>query len=280
MATDFPIIRHDGIVAAAWSQASRISYHAGTMSRKTTAKRPVLSAPVKKRLPARAGSVSSQVTAKIRESLLKGEIKAGDFLGTESTLVEHFGIGRSPMRDALRSLEAMGIIEIRAGLGGGVYVAEGNPDLFAEILAVQLKLIDVTLAELLDAIWAVEGMAVELAADKATDDDLATLQRIVDELAPLIDKPQAFVAKSMEFHAAMVRASKSRALIAQARMLHYILFRHYSTIVDRDITALVFDSLSEIGKQLAAHSRVLARQKLDDHYAAARHSMLQSQNGR
>lgn len=248
------------------------------MPSKTHSKQPVLDAPVKRRLPARAVSAPNQVMAEIRESLLTGKIKAGDFLGTESTLVEHFGIGRSPMRDALRSLEATGIIEIRAGLGGGVYVAKGNPDLFAEILAIQLKLIGITLAELLDAIWAVEGMAVELAADNATNDDIQKLRSILDELSTLIDKPKQFVNKSMEFHVAMVNASRSRALIAQARMLRHILFKHYSGIVNREIIKFVLDSLSKIAQHLATHQRTLARQQLDEHYAAARHSMLQSQN--
>ncbi len=170
------------------------------------------------------------MVAEVRESLLANRFKAGDFLGTEATLAEYFGIGRSPMRDALRSLEAMGIIEIRVGLGGGVYVAQGNPDMFAEVMAIQLILMGSTLQELLYAIWAVEGMAVDLAIDQCTDADLETLFEVLGDLKALLGKPKQFVRRSIDFHAAMVNASRSRVLIAQAQMLRHILFAHYSTV--------------------------------------------------
>lgn len=220
-------------------------------------------------------SVSNQIMAEIRELLLRDEIKAGEFLGTESTLAERFGVGRSPMRDALRSLEARGVIDIRAGLGGGVYVAEGNADLFAEVLAIQLKLLGVSLAELLDAIWAVEGTAVELAAQTATREELDNLVEVAEELSRLLDQPEEFIAKSMEFHTVLVDASHSRALIAQAKIFREILFRHYSDIVNEDITRVVSTSLRKLATHLAARSRTRARRQLNEHYALGRRYMLE-----
>src|ERR1041384_87465 len=61
------------------------------------------------------------------------------------------GVSRSVARDALRTLRALGIADIRMGRGGGARVARGNPRLFAEALAVQLDLTGVTTAEIMDA---------------------------------------------------------------------------------------------------------------------------------
>src|SRR5690606_3003160 len=98
-----------------------------------------------------------------------------------------YEVSRVVARDALRTLEALGIAEIRMGKGGGARVARGNPRLFAEALAVQLDLIGVGAAEIMDAQRAIECLAAELAAENATDDDIAKLRRLVEEAEASID---------------------------------------------------------------------------------------------
>src|SRR5215813_138714 len=132
------------------------------------AARPVL-------LGGRMASLSGQIVADVREALFAGQLKPGEFLGTEKDLGARFGVSRIVARDALRTLEALGVVEIRMGKGGGARVARGNPQLFAEALAVQLTLTGVSAAEILDAQRAVECMAAELAAENATPDDHARL---------------------------------------------------------------------------------------------------------
>ena len=66
-------------------------------------------------------------------------------------------------RDALRTLEAQGIVEIKVGSGGGARIARGNARLFAESLAVQLDLTGVSVGEIMDAQRAIESLAAELA---------------------------------------------------------------------------------------------------------------------
>ena len=86
----------------------------------------------------RSSSLSAQVVAQVREALFAKRLRPGDFLGTEKDLAARFGASRIVARDALRTLEALGIVEIRMGKGGGARIAHGNPRLFAEALAVQL----------------------------------------------------------------------------------------------------------------------------------------------
>src|SRR5215469_13276743 len=86
----------------------------------------------------RSASLSSQIVADVREALFGKRLKPGDFLGTEKDLAARHGVSRIVARDALRTLEALGIVEIRMGKGGGARVARGNPRLFAEALAVQI----------------------------------------------------------------------------------------------------------------------------------------------
>jgi DNA-binding FadR family transcriptional regulator len=70
-------------------------------------------------LAGRAASLSSQMVAEVREALFARKLKPGDFLGTEKDLAERFGTSRIVARDALRTLEALGVVAIKMGKGGG-----------------------------------------------------------------------------------------------------------------------------------------------------------------
>ena len=114
-----------------------------------------------------SASLSGQIVAQVRDALFARKLKPGDFLGTEKDLAARFGVSRIVARDALRTLQALGIADIRMGKGGGARVARGNPRLFAEALAVQLDLTGVSVAEIMDAQRAIETLAAELAAEHA-----------------------------------------------------------------------------------------------------------------
>src|SRR5436305_924620 len=126
-----------------------------------------------------SASLSGQIVGQVRDALLGKKLKPGDFLGTEKDLAARFGVSRIVARDALRTLQALGIAEIKMGKGGGARVARGNPRLFAEALAVQLDLTGVTAAEIMDAQRAIECFAAELAAQNATDEDIARLRQSI-----------------------------------------------------------------------------------------------------
>jgi DNA-binding GntR family transcriptional regulator len=71
----------------------------------------------------RSSSLSAQIVSHVRDALFAKQIKPGDFLGTEKDLAAQFGTSRIVARDALRTLEALGIVEIRMGKGGGARIA-------------------------------------------------------------------------------------------------------------------------------------------------------------
>ena len=73
--------------------------------------------------PARGMTLSSQIVAYIRDALFAGDLASGDVLGSEGELSKQFGVSRMSVRDALRSLEAMGIVDIKMGSKGGATIA-------------------------------------------------------------------------------------------------------------------------------------------------------------
>lgn len=196
----------------------------------------------------RAAKASAEIVAQIRERLFDGKFRPGDFVGTERTLAVEFGVSRLTMRDALRILEANGIVEVKVGKSGGVRIAQPSPERFADALAVQLTIAGISHAEIFEAQMAVETQAVRAAARVATDDDLLHLEAQLERLRAVHTDDRAFVRESLEFHTAIVRASGNRALIAQFQALRHLTWR----------VILPLHSSERAAQVIARHSKVLA----------------------
>lgn len=171
-------------------------------------------------------SLSSRIVNQVIEAIFSRKLEPGQFLGTEAHLGETFQTSRVPIREALGRLEALGAVRIKTGAGGGVLVAEGAPDKFATALAVQLMLVRVTPGELFDARIAIECRGVELAAEHITDEELATLQAMLDEISKGKTGRLA-VERILRFHGAIVEASRSRTLITLMNGLEHSLLNLY-----------------------------------------------------
>ena len=216
-------------------------------------------------LPGRSASLSSQIIADVRDALFAKKLKPGDFLGTENELAERYGVSRIVARDALRTLEALGIVEIRMGKGGGARIAHGNPRLFAEALAVQLDLDGVSPAEILDAQRAVECMAAELAAEHATPQDHAHLRALLVDAEAKLDDMAAFTLSSREFHLAVAEASHNRVLVVQFISLQNVSWPARNATLTTKVAGRLLDVHKELAGLIEMRDGAGARRLMDDH---------------
>ena len=216
-------------------------------------------------LAGRGGSLSAQIVAEIREQLFARKLAPGAFLGTEKDLAARFGVSRIVARDALRTLEALGIAEIRMGKGGGARVARGNPRLFAEALAVQLDLTGVSAAEILDAQRAIECLAAELAAENATDEDIARLRQLVEEAEANIDDATLYTRLSHDFHMAVAEASHNRVLVVQLISLDHVSWPARNTTLTPQVSQRILEVHKELLALIEMRDPAGARRLMDDH---------------
>src|SRR2546422_8538432 len=173
-------------------------------------------------LPFRSATLSTRIVHEVREALFAKALRPGDFLGTEKDLAQRFDVSRIVARDALRTLEAQGIVDIKVGSGGGARIAKGNARLFAEALAVQLDLAGVSAAEIMEAQRAIECRAAELAAVNSTADDHVRLRQLIADAERSINDVGAFTRSSREFHLAVAEASHNRVLVVQLVSLQHV----------------------------------------------------------
>jgi GntR family transcriptional regulator, transcriptional repressor for pyruvate dehydrogenase complex len=213
----------------------------------------------------RAATLSAQIVAEVRDALFDKRLRPGDFLGTEKDLAERSGVSRIVARDALRTLEALGIVDIRIGAHGGARIARGNPQLFAEALAVQLELTEVGAGEVMDAQRAIESEAAALAAQHATADDRARLQALIDEAAAKLDDIDGFTRSSRDFHRAIAEASHNRVLVFQLVSLQHVSWPRRNRTLTRDVAEHVLATHRELLRRIAAGDAEAARALMTDH---------------
>ncbi|HZT24343.1 MAG TPA: FCD domain-containing protein [Pseudolabrys sp.] len=213
----------------------------------------------------RSASLSAQIVADVREQLFAKKLKPGDFLGTEKDLAARFGASRIVARDALRTLEALGIVEIRMGKGGGARIAPGNPQLFAEALAVQLDLTGVSAGEIMDAQRAIETLGAELAAENATAADIAKLRRLLREAEAAVGDLDTFTRLSRDFHLAVAEASHNRVLLVQLISLEHVSWPRHNVTATTALARHVIDVHTKLTDLIELRDAAAARALMDDH---------------
>ena len=167
----------------------------------------------------------AQVSGQLRDLIVTGEIRTGDQLPNEAELGSIFGVSRSTVREALRSLAAQSLVYTSRGVTGGTFVAKVNAETVSEYLRTSLVLMSgsagVTVAELLETRAALEVPAARFAAMHRTEEHLQELHKIT--LIHSLDDESARYAKNSRFHELVLEASSNRLLALVASPLFDVL---------------------------------------------------------
>lgn len=123
-------------------------------------------------------SVPEEIVKEILQMIQRGDLKPGDQLPTERELMEQLGVSRSSIREALRALSVMNVINIRQG--HGTYVSSLDPELLVEHLEFVVSLEDATLLHLFEVRKMIEVYCAELAAKRIKPDEIIHLQKKLD----------------------------------------------------------------------------------------------------
>lgn len=212
-----------------------------------------------------AATLSSRIVDEVIEALFDRRLDPGDFLGTEKDIAERAGVSRIVARDALRTLQALGVVEIKVGAGGGARIAHGNPRLFAEALAVQLTLAGVSVREMMDAQRAIETTAAELAAENATVEDIAALHASLAEHEATIADSSAYTRTCMRFHLAVAEAAHNRVLVAQLLSLQHVSWPAQNRTLTDPVAQHILDVHRQLVDVIESRDAAAARRLMDDH---------------
>jgi GntR family transcriptional repressor for pyruvate dehydrogenase complex len=155
-------------------------------------------------------ALTDQAIAKIKDLIIAGEFVPGARLPREKELAERLGLSRNSLREAVRALTLIGVLEPRQG--DATYVTSLEPDLLLAGTSFVSDLITgPTLRELYEVRRILEPAATAMAAPRLSDDDFAALEQSLDRM-DVARTTQAFIDADVEFHRVIVSACGNATL--------------------------------------------------------------------
>lgn len=147
-------------------------------------------------------AVTDEAINRIKEMIVSGVLQPGDRLAKEDELAAHLGLSRSSLREAVRSLTLVGILDVRQG--DGTYVTSLRPEILLDAMSFVVDFHrDDSVLEFLEVRRFLESAATAMAARRVTAAQVAELRAVLDEVPPDADV-ETFVANDLEFHRRLV----------------------------------------------------------------------------
>jgi DNA-binding FadR family transcriptional regulator len=213
-------------------------------------------------------SLNATAQEEIKLFIVESGLKGGDPIPTEKVLEEKLGISRTSIREALRSLEALGIIETRHGVGR--FLREFNYDAILANLSYNISVNVQNFREIIEIRIALETNFLEQVTPTMTDEVLSELSEIVDRMEEEVyhgEPDEGLIQTHTDFHLKLYESADNQLLLHLIRM--------FATI-QRTLTMLKQYRTSDTGEFVQLHRRlvealaerdpVLAKERLLEHF--------------
>lgn len=148
--------------------------------------------------PIKKSAISEEISAQLLSMIRQGKLSAGEKLPPERELAAMLNVSRPSLREALRALAIMNIIEMRQG--DGTYISSLEPETLVEHLDFVLSLDDSTFMQLFEARKIVEVGITALAAERITDNQIRELEALQSKSLSSMDNHETFLAVDLELH--------------------------------------------------------------------------------
>ena len=206
-------------------------------------------------------TLTADICRKMVSQLIRGSWSEGERIPSERELCQKLGVGRASLREALKALEIMGMIETR--LGDGTYVCKRSDFFSRPLLWAIASSSEADAGELIQARTLIEVELAGLAAENATAENLKEIGEHLDRMVKAKANPQEFVQADVNFHLAIGRAASNGILMNALHLIRNLLQQWI-------LSAVAMQGVPE--KACAQHKRVLLAIKNRDG-AAARKEM-------
>ena len=150
--------------------------------------------------PVNVDRVSQVIVDQVKVLIRDGRLQPGDRLPSERELCQRFGVSRVTVREALRVLEASGLVAIRVGAHGGAFLTTPSAERLGEGLADLISLAPLTAVNVTEARVIVELGLLPLAVERATEQDITDLFAMVEEAQKAVAAGDYTVEMSAAFH--------------------------------------------------------------------------------
>jgi GntR family transcriptional regulator, transcriptional repressor for pyruvate dehydrogenase complex len=169
--------------------------------------------------------ISQSIVEQVKVLIRQGRLIPGDRLPSERELCDRFGVSRVTVREALRMLEAGGLVEIRVGAKGGAFVTTPTSERIGEGLADLLNLSPMTASNVTEARQIFELGIVAMVVARATDEDISALRAMLDSHQAALRRGEYDMSMSANFHIRVAACTHNPAIEMLVQSFHGPLLR-------------------------------------------------------
>jgi len=172
--------------------------------------------------PLLVGKVSEHIERKIKEAILGGKLRSGDRLPSEREIAEQFNVALGSVRNALKALQILGLVEKKQGRSGGIFVSEINNRAIKKSLGCYLEFKDLSYKHIFEVRNIIEPEIIKMVIDNVTPDVIKKLEENVlscEEKAKLIGMNLTkrefsdLDKKNLDFHKIIVEITNNPILV-------------------------------------------------------------------
>ena len=228
----------------------------------------------------KTNKVSQHIIDQIRNAIFEGRLKPGDKLPSERELIGKFKVSKATLREALRSLEVLGFLEIRKGVSGGPFVTEVDMTKARDSFTNFLLFKNLSLKDLSEVRLLLEPYIVEKATLAITKEDLSRLEKLIRDSEHAVKNGIAFESRKdeIEFHRIIASITGNPILMFILDFVENLLIdtkailkpgREFSTKVlkahKRIYNALLERNVKKVHEEMVRHIREVEKDLLAAH---------------
>ena len=230
----------------------------------------------------RQSKITQKIFSQIRTAILEGKLKPGDKLPSEKELVEQFQVSKQTLRESLRALEHMGLIDVRKGIAGGAFIVEVDIEITKESLANYLYFKNLTIENLSEFRRLIEPEAAKIAAQNISSDKLEAL-RLLGESARdnlKMNRIREAARDEFNFHRFIADLTENPILILFLDFVESMLDDFKSVLKpDTAFFEMVLDAHDRIYEAIKARNAELAATEMLEHVEAVGDHLRELQEG-
>jgi GntR family transcriptional regulator, transcriptional repressor for pyruvate dehydrogenase complex len=229
----------------------------------------------------RETTLTERAQRQVEELILNGMLKAGDRLPSERALTQKLGVSKTVVREAIRSLSAKGLIEVRAG--SGMYVLGLGSDLMKDPMNLLLRSRHLKPEDIFEVREALEVKIAGLAAERAEANDLNEMDETIRALNKRKLTPIEYAELDVAFHKRLAQASGNPLFSALVNTINDVMvevrLRAMGVLGETKFIAEAIEQHSRIFERVKARDVEGARRAMEDHLALGREHMRRTTDG-
>jgi GntR family transcriptional regulator, transcriptional repressor for pyruvate dehydrogenase complex len=206
------------------------------------------------------------IEASIRREIYNGALMPGQKLPNEFELAKQFNVGRSAVREALKILELAGLLVVRRGYNGGTFVAPPDFEEASEAITLTFQPGHMALDQLLEACQTIEPRAAELAATRASEQEIDELEELVQRIEKCVHLPARYLTGIVDFHLSVAEMAHNSVFTLALQAMRLNLIQELNRLIgNQQLRITIILQLKDIWKAISNHDALQAGQLMHIH---------------